>query len=240
VFATTVERWRSLARQHAAWAAARYGVRLDESDVLAVIAHESKSKACPGGGDPTAISHSGCRGLGQFAGKTLKSYNAANAGHELTWDDLIDPSMASGQIRAIAWLLASGRKETSTWSVPDAKASNDLWTDLYYGWGPKNTKDAIAAYRASHGGASPTFAQLEATTPATFDGNHDGKTDLRPFVHARAVVSAARKDRGEAPIPSPFPDAGDGAEAAGDSARARCCADRNRSGACPRDGRKDG
>jgi len=240
MFPSTVERWRSLARTHAAWAAARYGVRLDESDVLALIAHESKSKACPGGGDPTAVSHSGCRGLGQFSGKTLKSYNAQNPGATLTWADLIDPSEASGQIRAVAWLLASGRKETSSWAVPDARASNDLWGDLYYGWGPRNTKDAIAAYRVSHGGRSPTFEQLEAATPATFDGDHDGRVDLRPFIHARAVVSAARKDRGEAPVPNPFPDAVAGAEAPGDRGCACCCADRTRSGDCPRNSGKDG
>jgi hypothetical protein len=230
MFPSTVERWRSLARTHSAWAAARYGVKLDESDVLALIAHESKSKACPGGGDPTAISHSGCRGLGQFSGKTLKTYNNANPGATLTWADLIDPSEASGQIRAVAWLLAHGRKETSSWAVPDAKASNDLWTDLYYGWGPRNTKNAIAAYRVSHGGASPTFAQLEAATPATFDGDHDGKVDLRPFIHARAVVSAARKDRGEAPAPRPFPDSD---AVAGGVCDPVCCAARAAGGKCP-------
>ena len=237
MFASTVERWRSLARTHAAWAAARYHVALDESDVLALIATESQTKECPGGGDPKAVSHTGCRGLGQFAGGTLKDYNLDNPGHELTWADLIDPSEASGQIRAVAWLQATCRKTVSSWSVPDAKSNAPLWGDLRYGWGGGNTKAAIAAYRASHGGSSPTFDQLEAATSATFDGDGDGVVDIRPFKHARLVVGRAAKDRGEAPVPSaPFP----GADAAGCGLRACCCDDRTRRGDCPLPGRKDG
>jgi hypothetical protein len=230
MFPATVERWRLFAREHARWAAERYGVELDEHDLLALIRMESTSKTVPGGGDPTAVSHSGCRGLGQFSGKALKSYNQANPGHELTWGDLIDPNKAGEQIRAAAWLVATGRKETLTWPVPDARSSNALWGDLYYGWGPKNTKTAIAAYRATHGGKAPTFAELEAAMPATFDGDGDGRIDLRPFVHARSVRKLAVQDRGEAPIHVPFP----GAEYAGPDCRACCCAARIGGGYCPR------
>lgn len=226
-----VERWRSSARDHAAWAAAKYGVQLDESDLLALIEHESK-------GDPTSISHSGCRGLGQFAGATLKDYNADNPGHELTWGDLIDPDHADGQIRAIAWLIGRSRQVVSSWSMPDAKSNAHLWGDLRYGWGGGNTKDAIAKYKAEHG-AAPTFDQLEAASSSAYDEDGDGKIDIRPFMHARSVARLAAKDRGEAPVPpAPFP----GAVAGGGLDRCGCCcAARRRGGGCPLgDGRKDG
>lgn len=230
-FAATVERWRPIAREHAKWASTRYGVQLDEHDLLALIRHESVSKECPNGGDPTAISGTGCRGLGQFAGGTLKDYNAQNPGHELTWADLIDPAHASGQIRAMAWCVASSRKTVRAWGMPDAKSNADLWADVRYGWGGGHLRAAIDNYKAEHGGKSPTFAELEASSPAAYDESGDGEIDIRPFQHARAVHNIAAKDRGEAPIPIPFPvpDAGSVADCL-----ACCCAARHGDGSCPR------
>ena len=229
-FAATVERWRPFAREHAKWAAARYGVKLDEHDLLALIRLESTSKECPNGGDPTAVSHTGCRGLGQFAGKTLEDYNRENPGHELTWADLVDPDKASGQIRAVAWCVASSRKTVSAWGMPDAKLNADLWGDVRYGWGGGHLRAAIATYQVEHGGESPTFDQLEASSPAAYDESGDGEIDIRPFQHARSVHKLAAKDRGEAPVPIPFPDAGQPVVDCG----ACCCAARHSSGACPR------
>ena len=225
MFSKDVERWRSFARIHAAWAAKRYGVQLDESDLLALITHES-------GGDPSAINpNSGCRGLGQFSGGTLHDYNQEFPDRALTWNDLIDPSHAGEQIRAIAWCVASSRKTVSSWSMPDAASSADLWGDLRYGWGGGNTRDAIAAYKAGHGGQAPTFAELEASSASSFDENHDGKTDIQPFIHARRVHALAAKDRGEAPVPpAPFPDP---PAIAGGVGCDCCCAARRGDGRCP-------
>jgi hypothetical protein len=239
MFAATVERWRSSAREHAAWAAARYHVALDESDVLAVIRHESTTPACPSGGDPTAVSSTGCRGLGQFAHGTLKDYNGDNPGHELTWDDMIDPGHADGQIRAIAWCMASSRKVVSSWEMPDAKSAADLWGSVRYGWGGGHLKKAIAGYKADHGHA-PTFDQLEASSPAAYDESGDGQIDIQPFIYARAIRKLAAKDRGEVPAPSPAPFLVAGADAA-DRFVGCCCAARRSGGRCPLgDGTKAG
>lgn len=196
-FPHATERWRASARKWSAVMAARYGVALDEHDVLALVHHESK-------GNPTTISHSGCRGLGQFAHGTLGDYNKENPGWELSWAQMIDPAAGDGQIRAVCWLLASSRRKVLAWSVPDRVLNQHLWADLRYGWGPGNTKDAIAAYRAKHG-QSPTFAQLEADSKEAYDEDNDGRIDIRPFKHARGVAKLAAADRAEGKPIIPFP-----------------------------------
>jgi len=220
MFAPTVERWRSSARTWAAWAAARYGVALDESDLLALVSRES-------GGNPTAVSSTGYRGLGQVGTAALTDYNASSAGVErpASWADMKDADKGDLQLRVVAWLVANGRKAVSSWSPPDAKSNAHLWADARYAWGGGNLKSAIADYKVTHGRA-PTFDELAAALPDA------GKPNVRPWVHARAVATAARTDR-EVSAPGSFPDAGVGLAADCDP---DCCAARARGGRCPRPG----
>jgi hypothetical protein len=195
MFGKNVERWRTLARQWAEWAAARVDVALDEHDILALIDHESK-------GDPTAISHNKVFwGLGQIGPSALATYNNSGPGHEVPvkYEWLKDAGRGSEQIRVIAWLLADGRKTVSSWSMPDAKVHADLWASVRYSWGGKHLRDAIAEYRVKHG-KTPTFAELEAASPAAYDVNKD----VRPWHYAHTVHNAAAKDRKEAPELLPF------------------------------------
>jgi len=203
MFKKGVERWRTLARQWAEWAAGRVDVALDEHDILALIDHETGHT-----GDPTIISfNKAFWGLGQIGPSALSEYNASGAGKEVpvprAW--LKDASRGSEQIRVIAWLLADGRKTVSVWSMPDAKSNADLWASVRYAWGGRHLREAISKWRAEHG-RSPTFAELEHDSPAAVDENKDGKTDVRPWHYAHTVHDVAAKDREEAPEPGlPFP-----------------------------------
>lgn len=219
MFAYTVERWRPAARTWAAWAASRYGVALDESDLLALISRESA-------GNPAAVSATGYRGLGQVGQAALGDYNASTAGVEspVTWADMIDPAAAGSQIRVIAWLVANGRRIVSTWSPPDARSSAHLWADARYSWGGGHLKSAIGDYQDAHG-RPPTFDELAQDIPDA------GKPYVRPWVHARAVAAAANADREVSALPS-FQGAGVGLAVACDP---RCCAARSRGCDCPRE-----
>lgn len=220
MFAGNVERWRSSARTWAAWAAARFGVALDESDLLALISRES-------GGSPTAVSSTGYRGLGQVGQSALTDYNASSAGVErpATWAQMQDADSGDLQLRVTAWLVGNGRKVVSSWSPPDAKSSAHLWGDARYAWGGGNLRSAIADYTEKHGHA-PTFDQLALELPDA------GKPHVRPWIHARTVEAAARADREVSALPSPFPGAGAPRRAV--DCNPGCCAARARGGRCPR------
>lgn len=195
-FPHQVERWRAVARAAAAWAAARCGVAYDEHDLLALVERESS-------GNPAKENSSGRRGLGQVYQGALSDYNAKSGGPRVEWAWMKDPERGAEQLRVVAWLRANSRQIVSTWTPPDAHQNAHLWGDLRYGWGGGHVKDAIEKYRAQHGHA-PNFVELEAVTPAAIDVDGNGTTDIRPFIHARAVARRAQQDGAEAPIPLPF------------------------------------
>lgn len=214
-FAANVERWRIAARS----AAARYS-NIDESDLLALINHES-------GGDPTAVSPTGYRGLGQVGTAALTDYNDANPTRKHTWNEMMAADGGEAQLAVVAWLVSHGRAVVRAWGLPDGGDNAALWADARYGWGPGNLKNAIADYQADHG-RKPTFAQIAEAYPDA------GKPNVRPWYHARKVVSRAQQDRDEGgPAAAPFPGASAGSDVGPDCGD-RCCADRRSGGDCPR------
>ena len=185
MFDASVERWRGLADNQAAWASQRYGVAVDGSDLLALVKVES-------GGNAAAVSPTGYRGLGQVGEAALSDYNNSDAGKVMpaTWEQMRDPEAAHHQLRVVAWLVANGRRAVAKWGYPDSKTNAVLWADARYAWGGGNIKAAVAEYQATHDGASPTFAQLAAFKPDA------GKPNVRPWHHAIKVRDLAVADRG--------------------------------------------
>lgn len=183
MFAAAVERWRASARKWAAWAVELFHSQLDESDVLALISLES-------GGDPSIVSKTGYRGLGQIGAAALADYNAGiqdSLTVDYSW--LIDPDHADDQIRVIAWHMARGRTIVSGWAMPDARGNSARWADVRYSWGGGNLRAARARYVDAYG-AEPTFAALSMFEPDAGGGN------VRPWRHANELVSRAASDRG--------------------------------------------
>lgn len=188
-FASRVERWRNACRS----AAARYAA-IDESDLLALINHES-------GGDPTAVSPTGYRGLGQVGTAALTDYNSANPSRKHTWNEMKAADGGEKQIDVVAWLVARGRSVVKTWGLPDGDENAAKWADARYSWGGGNLKNAIADYQSTRG-SRPTFDQLAAYLPDA------GKPNVKPWYHARAVFARAQQDRDTGgPALTPFPEA---------------------------------
>lgn len=224
-FLAAVERWRTSCRKWAAHYAARYKVTLDESDLLALINHESKGDVDEDVG--------GYWGLGQVGKQALETYNTHNADAQYPFSYMRDAARGDEQCRVIAFLVAWERKVCATWHVPDAKSRNALWADATYGWGSGHMLDAISAYRTSHGGTSPTFDQLAAANPKAGWNAEKNRYDVRPWYHARTVTKRAQQDRKEGgPQATPFPG---GAPVVDLPARCDpgCCDRRSRGGDCP-------
>lgn len=185
-FDSNVSRWRPSAERWAAWASARYHTALDASDVLALISLESD-------GDPTAVSRTGYRGLGQIGSAALTDFNnGVEPEFSVDWEWLIDGTRADDQIRVIAWHMARGRGIVSGWGMPDAHANAARWADARYSWGGGNLKRSIATFEAMRGG-KPTFAELAEFEPDA------GVPNVRPWLHADRLVARAESDRGSTP-----------------------------------------
>lgn len=187
-FPSSVERWRGAARTWSAWAAELNHVALDESDVLALILRES-------GGNPTIVSPTGYRGLGQIGVAALTDYNNAQSEPyqvPLAW--LTDAAHGSEQVRVVAWHLARGRTIVAAWGMPDAVSNAGLWCDARYGWGAGNLRSAIKRFEAANG-RLPTFDELAAAEPNAGWSERRQKFNVRPWVHARANQRVAAADR---------------------------------------------
>jgi hypothetical protein len=183
MFSANVDRWRSSARYWAAWAALRFKVELSESDVLALIYIESK-------GDPTVVSPTGYRGLGQVGQAALKDYNdRVDPELRVEWPALIDADRGNDQIRVVAWHMARGRSIVSSWSMADAASNAARWADVRYAWGGGHLKSAVASFIGAHG-HRPTFAELAAELPDA------GAPNVAPWRHANLLVELSSKDSG--------------------------------------------
>jgi hypothetical protein len=187
-FSAKVERWRDSARKWSAWSSELNHVALDESDVLALINRES-------GGDPEIVSPTGYRGLGQIGVDALLDYN--NAMSEplqvpLAW--LTSAEHGDEQARVIAWHMARGRTLVSAWGMPDAVANAALWSDARYAWGAGNLRKALARFKSSNG-RLPTFDELALAEPNAGWSEKRQKFNVRPWIHARAIVASALRDR---------------------------------------------
>jgi hypothetical protein len=182
-FPENVERWRGSARRWAQWANDLYHAALDESWILAVVQVES-------GGDPTIVSPTGYRGLGQVGAAALSDYNNGVADSlAVDWEWLVDADHGDDQIRVVAWHQARGRAIVAGWGMPDAASHAPLWADARYGWGGGHLRRAISDYEAAHG-VKPTFDQLAAELPDA------GAPNVRPWHHARHVADLAAADGG--------------------------------------------
>jgi hypothetical protein len=180
-FSKQVNQWRDSARKWADYMAKKYGVTLDESDILAVISRESK-------GDPTAVSKTGYRGLGQVGQAALQDYNKANPTLHVEYAWLIDPAHGDDQVRVCAWIQAKQRNVVSHQSMPDAKTNAAKWADARYAWGGGNIDDARNTFAAQYG-RQPTFDELAAFMP------NAGYPNVSPWRHANAVVARSMVDR---------------------------------------------
>lgn len=196
MFAPRVERWRASAVKWSAWASDLFKSNLDASDVLALVSHES-------GGDPTIVSPTGYRGLGQVGRDALADYNnGVPDSLVVDYEWLVDAERGDEQIRVVAWHMARGRDVVSHWAMPDAKSNAARWADVRYAWGGGNLRKSRARFVAAVG-HEPTFDQLAAFEP------NAGVPNVRPWYHANAIVAAANKDRGylaEHPIAPLAPD----------------------------------
>jgi len=175
-------------------------------EILAIVHRES-------GGDPSAVSISGFRGLGQVGRAVCLDYNDSDDGAVYPTPIPVPLDKPILQLRITAWFYSWCK----SWAVKRGYAQNDLesmvWGRVCYGWGPGNLKRAVKDWRQATGlERVPSLAELADMFPQA------GRPYVRPWLIADTFLDevAAYSPQGQLPpIDTPGPSASEDAPSDG-------------------------